>query len=112
MKVLVLSSGGIDSTVCLALAVEKYGYENVLSLSVSYGQKHSNELKAAQRIAQHYHVRHKELDMGMIFAGSDCTLLEGRAHMHPSFRRVLENRFLPMFRSGTGCFWRQRRLLL
>ena len=45
MKVLVLSSGGIDSTVCLALAVEKYGYENVLSLSVSYGQKHSNELK-------------------------------------------------------------------
>ena len=32
MKVLVLSSGGIDSTVCLALAVEKYGCENVLSL--------------------------------------------------------------------------------
>ena len=81
MKVLVLSSGGIDSTVCLALAVEKYGYENVLSLSVSYGQKHSNELKAARRIAQHYHVRHKELDMGMIFAGSDCTLLEGRGEI-------------------------------
>ena len=81
MKVLVLSSGGIDSTVCLALAVKKYGYENVLSLSVSYGQKHSNELRAARRIAQHYHVRHKELDMGMIFAGSDCTLLEGRGEI-------------------------------
>lgn len=81
MKVLVLSSGGIDSTVCLALAVEKYGYENVLSLSVSYGQKHSNELKAARKIAQHYHVRHKELDMGMIFTGSDCTLLEGRGEI-------------------------------
>lgn len=81
MKALVLSSGGIDSTVCLALAVGKYGYENVMSLSVSYGQKHSNELKAARRIAQHYHVKHKELDMGMIFAGSDCTLLEGRGEI-------------------------------
>ena len=93
MKVLVLSSGGIDSTVCLALAVEKYGYENVLSLSVSYGQKHSNELKAAQRIAQHYHVKHKELDMGMIFAASPS----GR---HPPYGcREMEPRVPTAFRS-------------
>ena len=81
MKALVLSSGGIDSTVCLALAVEKYGYENVLSLSVYYGQKHSNELEAARRLAQYYQVRHKELDMGMMFADSDCTLLKGRGEI-------------------------------
>ena len=48
MKALVLFSGGVDSTTCLALAVEKYGKENVLALSVSYGQKHSKELEAAQ----------------------------------------------------------------
>ena len=47
MKALVLFSGGVDSTTCLALAVEKYGKENVLALSVSYGQKHSKELEAA-----------------------------------------------------------------
>ena len=29
MKALVLSSGGADSTVCVALAVEKLGRENV-----------------------------------------------------------------------------------
>ena len=29
MKVLVLVSGGIDSTTCLAMAVKEYGSENV-----------------------------------------------------------------------------------
>lgn len=78
MKALVLSSGGIDSTTCLAFAVDKYGKESVMSLSVFYGQKHVKELKAAEKIAAYYQVEHRELDMGVIFADSDCTLLEGR----------------------------------
>ena len=44
MKCLVLSSGGLDSTVALALAVSKYGKENVVALSISYGQKHDKEI--------------------------------------------------------------------
>ena len=40
MKALVLFSGGLDSTTLLALAIEKYGKDNVLALSISYGQKH------------------------------------------------------------------------
>ena len=40
MKAMVLFSGGVDSTTALALAVEKYGAEEVLSLSIFYGQKH------------------------------------------------------------------------
>ncbi len=67
MKALVLFSGGVDSTTCLALAVEKYGKENVLALSVSYGQKHSKELEAAQRIAEYYGVQLKRLDLSVIF---------------------------------------------
>ena len=78
MKAIVLSSGGIDSTTCLALAVEKYGKANVMSLSVFYGQKHEKELKAAREIAAYYQVEHRELDMSVIFADSDCTLLTGR----------------------------------
>lgn len=77
MKALVLFSGGVDSTTCLAIAVDKYGADNVLALSLYYGQKHSRELEAARKIASHYGVRHKELDLALIFADSDCTLLKG-----------------------------------
>ena len=51
MRVLVLTSGGVDSTTSLGMAVEKYGKENVVSMSVSYGQKHSKELEASKAVA-------------------------------------------------------------
>lgn len=77
MKALVLFSGGVDSTTCLGIAVKKYGAEEVLALSVFYGQKHSKELEAAEKIAAHYGVQLKKLDLALIFADSDCSLLAG-----------------------------------
>ena len=53
MKALVLASGGVDSTTCLGLAVNKYGKENVIALTVAYGQKHTKEIKAARKTAEH-----------------------------------------------------------
>ena len=75
MKAIVLSSGGVDSTTCLAVAIDKYGSENVISLSVYYGQKHNKELEAARAVAEHYRVRHIELDLKPIFEDSECSLL-------------------------------------
>lgn len=75
MKAMVLFSGGVDSTTCLGMAVEKYGRENVIALSVSYGQKHTKEIEAAGEIAQYYKVEHLSLDLEKIFAYSDCSLL-------------------------------------
>lgn len=75
MKVLVLSSGGVDSTTCLARAVAEHGAANVLALSLFYGQKHSRELAAARAVAAYYQVRHIELDLSAVFAHSDCALL-------------------------------------
>ena len=76
MKVLVLLSGGVDSSTCLALAKEKYG-DNVLALSMFYGQKHSKELQAAQAVADFYHVELLQMDLAKIFAHSSCSLLQG-----------------------------------
>lgn len=77
MKSLVLFSGGLDSSTCLALAIEKYGKENVLALSISYGQKHSKEINAAKAVAEYYGTELVSLDLAPIFEGSDCALLEG-----------------------------------
>ncbi len=49
-KAVVLLSGGLDSATVLAIARSE-GYETY-ALSVSYGQRHAAELKAAERVAQ------------------------------------------------------------
>ena len=50
MECVVLLSGGVDSTTCLAMAVEKYGSDQVLALTAYYGQKHAKELEAARKV--------------------------------------------------------------
>lgn len=74
-KALVLSSGGVDSTTCLGLAVAEHGAENVVSVSMFYGQKHKRELQAAEDVAKHYKVPHYVLDLSVIFEHSNCPLL-------------------------------------
>lgn len=74
-EVLVLLSGGLDSATCLALAVQRYGADKVLALTVSYGQKHKKELDAARRLAQYYQVEQRLLDLEPLFEGSNCSLL-------------------------------------
>ena len=78
MRVLVLSSGGVDSTTCLGLAISKYGAENVTALAITYGQKHDKEVQAARAVAAHYGVELIELDLSLIFRyDTTCSLLTG-----------------------------------
>lgn len=58
-KAVVLLSGGLDSTTCLAYALSK-GY-SCYALSFDYGQKHRAELDAATRIARQYRVIQHEV---------------------------------------------------
>ena len=74
-KALVLCSGGVDSTTLLAMAVSRYGAKNVYALSISYGQRHNKEIESAKAVAAHYGVEQRYLDLGAIFADSDCSLL-------------------------------------
>ncbi len=72
-KAIILFSGGLDSTTCLAIALAE-GYD-CYALSFSYGQKHSSELEAAKEIAENSGIKsHKiiQLDLGS-FGGSALT---------------------------------------
>jgi 7-cyano-7-deazaguanine synthase len=72
-RAVVLLSGGLDSTTCLALAASR-GLE-LYALTVRYGQRHAAELAAARRVARHYGVRrHTVLDIDLAaFGGSALT---------------------------------------
>lgn len=92
MKALVLSSGGIDSTTCVSLAVHSLGAENVSTVSVYYGQKHKKELKCAEDIAKYYGLKHYTLDLSQIFKESNCPLLSHSTEeiRHESYAEQIE----------------------
>ena len=94
-KALVLNSGGVDSTTCVGLAVQKYGKENVITASLYYGQKHDRELQCARKIAEYYGVGHIEEDISnvMKYAKDVCTLMKGGNEIeHKSYaEQIAEN---------------------
>lgn len=93
MKALVLNSGGVDSTTCVAIAIDKYGKDNVVTASLYYGQKHDKELKCAQKVAEYYGVRHIERDISSVmeFAKDVCTLMKGGEEIeHASYAEQIK----------------------
>lgn len=92
MNALVLLSGGVDSSTCLALAKESCA--EVLALSMAYGQKHRRELEAAQAVAAYYNVRLLHMNLAEIFAHSDCSLLQHSSASvpHASYAEQLKER--------------------
>lgn len=72
MRSVVLLSGGIDSTLALAKAVETQ--DEVWTLTVDYGQRHNREIRAAHEIARYYGVPNSVASItGAVFAGSALT---------------------------------------
>jgi len=74
-KALVLSSGGIDSTTVLSIALQNHSPENVATLSVYYGQKHEKELECARKVAEYYGVEHYEVNLSSVYQFSNSSLL-------------------------------------
>ena len=63
-KVLVVFSGGQDSTTCLFWA--KRNFSEVYALSFIYGQKHANEVELARSIAEEAGVKWDAMDVSFI----------------------------------------------
>ncbi len=65
-KAIVVHSGGMDSSICLAESIQEFGREQVLSLTFSYQQRHSNEILQARLICEQWQVDHTELDLSCL----------------------------------------------
>lgn len=74
-QAVVVHSGGMDSSLCLALAVQEYGAEQVLSVSFRYQQRHSLELERARMICDAWGVDHIELELNCLAQITDNALL-------------------------------------
>ena len=70
---IVLTSGGIDSTTCMALA-KADGFARLYSLTFDYGQRHRQELIAAERVAYDFGAEHRVITIDLRqFGGSALT---------------------------------------
>jgi len=82
-RAVVLLSGGLDSTTCLAWAIEQ-GFE-CHTLAVDYGQRHRVELEAARRVSERLGaVQHREVLANLRTLGgsaltADTPVPKGRA---------------------------------
>ena len=71
MKAIVLLSGGLDSTVCMAVARDQ-GFEP-LPISFNYQQRHAREVECARKVADFYKVnRHLVVDTNMAAIGGSA----------------------------------------
>ena len=74
-KAIVLFSGGLDSTTCLYWALAQ-GYE-CETLTISYGQKHEREVRAAKEIADKLGVKQHFLTLDFPWLASS-SLVDGK----------------------------------
>ena len=72
-KAVILLSGGLDSTTCLAIA--KHQGFDLNTLTINYGQRHDFELKSAQKIVDHFKIKnHSVVNINLAqFGGSALT---------------------------------------
>lgn len=64
--VVVVLSGGMDSTIAMRLCIEKYGADNVRALTFDYGQKQKIEIEKAKSSTAKYGVKHRIFDLSVL----------------------------------------------
>lgn len=74
-RVLVLCSGGIDSTALMYTVLNRVGPRNLGIVGVRYGQKHKCELAAMRWHARRFHLPVYSLDLKQVFERCECPLL-------------------------------------
>jgi len=60
-KVVLAYSGGLDTTVCIPLLREKYGFDEVITVTVDIGQP-EDEIRKAEMRGKKYADKHYTID--------------------------------------------------
>lgn len=90
-KVVVVHSGGLDSSTALILAERRYGNKNVLSLGFNYGQKQVLELSRADILCEMLEINRYVIDLpqlGEIVKGVTSNIV-GSEIAVPTIKEVL-----------------------
>lgn len=105
----VILSGGLDSTVTLARAINIYGEEDVHALTFDYGQRHRREIQSAKDVARYYNIEHDVIDLTSITSlistsalTSDVDVPEGHYESEGMSITVVPNRNAIMANIGIG----------
>lgn len=91
-KAVVIHSGGMDSSLCLALASREFGPDHVLSMTFSYNQRHSIEIERAQFICRQWNINNIVIDLSCLNAITDNALTNATIpiqHIHGSAPNTL-----------------------
>lgn len=73
-KAYTLLSGGLDSTVCLHIAMEQA--DVVEAVSINYGQRHKKEMEYAEATCKKFDIKHTILDVGSLLRGDTVMLTD------------------------------------
>ena len=94
-KAVVVLSGGQDSTTALWWAIEKFGKENVESLTFDYGQRHRIEIECAGSVAGNAGVPHRLLPVDTFSAIGGNALTDERISVKEGDGTSLPSTFVP-----------------
>ena len=96
-KALVVLSGGQDSTTCLYWAIDRWGRENVQTVTFDYGQRHRIELECAKKVAEVAGVPNTVLPINTLAALGGNALTDGEIDVQSDVdaKTNLPNTFVP-----------------
>lgn len=92
-KAVVVLSGGQDSTTCLFWA--KSNFEEVFAINFSYGQRHEEETKVAEKLCASLGIVFTHIDISNMFKISKSGLLDKSTNLSETGEKGLPNSFVP-----------------
>lgn len=92
-KAIVVFSGGQDSTTCLFWALKQF--DEVEAITFYYKQRHSDEVRVAEKIAKDIGIKHKIIDVSVINDLTQNALTDGDINIEIDNETGLPNTFVP-----------------